>query len=329
MRIWTVFMLSAAAIAASLPLEAARATTIAVNCDATNARGLHSIGAALARFSRTEPLTILVSGTCNENVAIHNLDQVVLAGQPGASINDASNGALPTVDIRSSQSISITGLRITSANAAGAGSQLVTCGLESSCMSQGNTFTNASGDGVLVYRGSGLESSGDTFVDSAGRGLVVRDGARAAAIGDSFTNNGATSDSAQIRLLTHASLQLRFSTLDKGSYFGVRLTDHSTAEFIDDTITNHAAGGVSLESASEAVFNPSTTGNVITGNPGGGVIINDVSLGNFYGTAETGGTANNVISGNGTVDINCTSAHAFVVGSGSTQGGGTSNCSAP
>jgi hypothetical protein len=51
------------------------------------------------------PATINVSGTCNENVVIQSMNYIILNAVNGASINDPSHGANPTVVIDDSQEI--------------------------------------------------------------------------------------------------------------------------------------------------------------------------------------------------------------------------------
>jgi hypothetical protein len=117
-----------------------RATTLSVNCAAKE--GLHSIGAALKELQNGEghgSSTINVSGACNENIVIQNLDRLKLNAAPGASINDVSGGNADTVQIASSQSVSINHFTING------GASGVDCILGSLCYLNGNTIQGAAG----------------------------------------------------------------------------------------------------------------------------------------------------------------------------------------
>src|SRR5271167_5065532 len=84
--------------------SAAQAGTLWVNCGGKG--GLSTIGAALKVLQNSEfhePATINVSGVCRENLLIHDMDLLTIAGSKGASITDASGGTADVVDIRHSR----------------------------------------------------------------------------------------------------------------------------------------------------------------------------------------------------------------------------------
>ena len=62
------------------------------------AAGLSATLAGFARAGNTRGILIYVSGTCHENVVIGGFDHLTLQGAPTATIQDASNGTLPTVE---------------------------------------------------------------------------------------------------------------------------------------------------------------------------------------------------------------------------------------
>ncbi len=89
---------------------------------------------------------------------------------------------------------------------------------------------------------------------------------------------------------------------------------------LDLTISDNNGDGVWLEAGSTASFEQSITGNVITGNGGNGVSVNDLSFAGFSGT--------NNVSGNLTQpDVACFPQYSATRGAGTV--GGTTNCTEP
>ena len=71
----------------------AQALTLSVDC--SSKERINSIGAALKVLQGplgSLPNTINVSGACNENILIQNMDRLTLNAVGGASITDASYG---------------------------------------------------------------------------------------------------------------------------------------------------------------------------------------------------------------------------------------------
>jgi hypothetical protein len=176
--------------------NAVRAATLYVNCAAKE--GLHSIGAALKILQNAEgrgPTTINVSGACNENVLITDIDRLTIAGSRGASITDASGGAADVVDIRNSK-VTIAGMTIDGKN--GVNNDAVDCEQGSHCTLSGNIIQGGA-DAVGVYSLSsalvvggvvqngtsdGIFAIGDlaafgVLIQGNPVGLVVRNGGRA------------------------------------------------------------------------------------------------------------------------------------------------------
>ena len=56
--------------------------------------------------------TIIVSGTCNENVVIRGFDHLTLKAKPGATVNDASGGTSFVLDIEQSSDATVEGFKI-------------------------------------------------------------------------------------------------------------------------------------------------------------------------------------------------------------------------
>src|ERR1700736_4678854 len=92
---------------------AAHALTLKVNCG--QKFGLTTIGAAIKviqSFEQPKPVTILVSGSCRENLVIQSIDRLTLTAVNGASITDASGGKLDVILIQDSRDVSINGFSI-------------------------------------------------------------------------------------------------------------------------------------------------------------------------------------------------------------------------
>jgi hypothetical protein len=77
-----------------------------------NRRALPTISSAVKRLNPEGPNTVMVSGSCQENVVIQGFDRLTLIANSGASINDASGGSAIVVDIADSQRITIQGFTI-------------------------------------------------------------------------------------------------------------------------------------------------------------------------------------------------------------------------
>src|ERR1700741_3898646 len=91
----------------------AQAATLHVNCDAN--KGLTRIqkaGNILQQTAPEGPNTIVVTGSCKENITIQSMDNLMLTAQNGASITDPSNASLDVIDIADSHRVSISGLTI-------------------------------------------------------------------------------------------------------------------------------------------------------------------------------------------------------------------------
>src|SRR5262249_12112372 len=112
----------------------AHADTLYVNC--SGRKGLTQIQKAVNLLRQTETSgsnTIIVSGSCKENITIQSLDNLTLTAQSGASITDASNGTLDVIDVIDSRRVSINGFTISG------GANGVACFDASLCRFSGNT----------------------------------------------------------------------------------------------------------------------------------------------------------------------------------------------
>ena len=97
-------------LALILPFSA-QAVTFNVNCDKPGPIG--KISTYLKLANALDATTIKVSGTCPENIQINSLDRLSLIAMPGATLQDASNGAQPVILITDSRRITVQGFTIT------------------------------------------------------------------------------------------------------------------------------------------------------------------------------------------------------------------------
>jgi probable HAF family extracellular repeat protein len=93
-------------IIASLLIGCSCAHAQALQVDCGGGGPIFSINAALNavdRFASGVPITISVSGACPENLMSGDFDRLTIAGNPGASISDASNAARDVIALDNSR----------------------------------------------------------------------------------------------------------------------------------------------------------------------------------------------------------------------------------
>jgi Right handed beta helix region len=292
-----------------LLVAAAQAQTLRVNCNSK--KGLTHISQAIKILQGDEShgsSTILVSGTCNENVVIQSLDNLTLTAQGGASINDSSGGNANVIDIGDSRRVSISGFTING------GANGVVCFDASLCRFSGNTVQGSANYGVIVNE-SQATFNGDTLQNNGGRGLSVIDRGTADAFGISVQGNGDG-----IVLNSGAYIVIGNSTIQNNQRFGILVSNHSTVRCLPCTITSNSNDGVRLQKESEGHFD--FGGNTLTGNGGAGVTLLDLSFASF--------DPGDVITGNlGGTDVVCNPQFSATRGARTNIGGGTTNCTEP
>ena len=292
-----------------LLVAAAQAETLRVNCNSK--KGLTHISQAiniLQHDASQGSSTILVSGTCNENVVIQSLDNLTLTAQGGASINDSSGGNADVLDIVDSRRVSVNGFTING------GANGVGCLDASQCRFSGNTVQGSANYGVVVNE-SQATFNGDTLQNHGGRGLSVIDHGTADAFGISVHGNGDG-----IVLNSGAYVVIGNSTIQNNQRFGIFASNHSTVRCLPCTITNNSNDGVRLQKASEGAFD--FGGNTITSNGGAGVTLLDLSFASF--------DPGDVITGNlGGTDVVCDPQFSATRGALTNIGGGTTTCTEP
>ena len=292
----------------------AHAGTLYVNCGGH--KGLTQIQKAVNLLQQTETSgsnTILVWGSCKENITIQSLDNLTLTAQNGASIADASNGTLDVIDVIDSRRVSINGFTISG------GANGVVCSDASLCRFSGNTVQASANYGVIVSE-SQATLNGDTLQNHVGQGLLGRG---LSVIGHSTVD--ATSISVQgngdgVVLNSGAYVVIGNSTIQNNQRFGILATNHSTVRCLPCTITSNSNDGVRLQKESEGHFD--FGGNTISGNGGAGVTLLDLSFGSF--------DPGDVVTGNqGGTDVVCKPQFSATRGALTNLGGGTTNCVEP
>jgi hypothetical protein len=289
------FAFSALVLALIAAPGTGHAMTLHVNCDQPATR-LSTINSALKLLhgqpEDVGPNTIEVSGTCNENISIDGMTNVTLTAKNGASISDASGGTLPVIQVQRTTNFLLNGFAIR-----GGGGPLnaaIYCIWASTCYLSRNNVQSPGHVAINTGFGSFISLDHDTLEQSL-IGLFLHS-SRAELVTVTVRNNTYVG----IDALENAFVAVAFSSTIDHNFGGLLVTDHSTVEIDDSSITNNRFSGVVLQSASEARFGTVTnTGTTINGNGANGVVIDDLSFANF----EARNTA--VVNNAGNVDVVC------------------------
>jgi parallel beta-helix repeat protein len=208
----------------------------------------------------TSGQTIVISGTCAENVSIPpGKDLLTLDGGGSGSIHGA-DVTTNTLQIRGPRGITIKGLRITGGRA-----------------------------GIDVSRGATALIDGNTVEDTARNGITLGSFASANIVNNIIQNNA----SAGILVTGNAFGFIGFATADDVSAspniirnngtHGISVTLSSSARVAGNTISNNVRHGVSVDRASQA----NVSDNTIDGNGQHGIFVTEnstVNLGSDTGT---------------------------------------------
>jgi hypothetical protein len=263
----------------------------------------------LAGLDPDKASTILVSGTCTDNLHITGINRLTLLGAPGATINDASGGNDFVVTAINVLTFDFEGFTIN-------GGFGFACVSHSTCLLAGNTFQNSLDVGVLVSRSDAI-LQGDTIQNNAGRGVQAENAANVTLAGETVKNSGA----AGVFASYGTNLNVQFSVItSNGGFAGIRVVEHSSLRLIDSTVSGNFDNGVDLESSSAGTFENFGLGNTITGNANAGVRVTDQSLADFTNGPDT-------VTGNlGGLDVACVGQFPVTLGATTSIGGGTTNC---
>jgi parallel beta-helix repeat protein len=256
-------------------LEAAE---IKVNCN----KG-ESVQSALDIL--TGPATIVVKGTCNENVVIKKDDVTIKGGTfvgPDANQN--------TIQVLSARRVLISGATVGGANHGVRAYQGASLTLENSLIE-----ANAQ-SGVGASYGSSVTVNGCTIRANTLQGVVVTDNSALVLTNSTVTANG------QAGVLVQRSSSARIgqsitglsglNTITNNGGPGVNVSRSAYALIDGNTITGNSFNGISIEGASATVTN-----NTIQGNQRKGIVVS--SSGNArIGMTEGDQSGQNIIENN-------------------------------
>ncbi len=169
--------------------------------------------ASLASAGNTRGVTILVTGTCRENILIIAFDHLNLQALPIATLQDASNGTNPVVEIFNSYDVTLTGFIING------GSPGVQCDIDSYCELFLNTIQNSGGDGV-AFGGSHGRVVSNNISSNAGTGMRLYDGATVFTRINTLRGNGGHG----VVVVSGSNLTANSDTVQGSGFVGIRVS---------------------------------------------------------------------------------------------------------
>jgi parallel beta-helix repeat protein len=307
------------------------------SCDAAPHHHHHarSLQRAIDRLDPGE--TLIVSGTCNENVVIgEGKRNLTIDGRGTAAINGSGNPDAPTVLIRG-RGIIIKGFTITGGRH---GVQLLNGGTGTV---DTNRISNATTHGVGVHNGSfarivdnTIEQNGvngicvcehsvadigfrGDFATSGSPNIVRNNGNNGIIVADASygeIESNAVSGNANVGILVDnsSSAKIGFQSGPAGTFAsantvelngnrGILVTRSSSARIVENIIRNNTGDGVGVLRASQA----DVSANFIDGNTGNGVFVSQnsgVNLGNDTGVAPQD-QPNTTSANNAGFGLNC------------------------
>lgn len=244
-----------------------------------------SPGALQAAIDAAAPgATLLVSGTCNENVVIgEDKSDITLDGQGSAIVDGgpAATATSATIQVRG-RGIVIKGFTTPGAITGGRhGVQVLRGG---TALIDGNKIQSTGGNGIFVTQGSSARIINNTIENNlSGDGIQVGE-----------------NSSARIGILAGSDTTASPNTIQGNGGRGITVSRYSNARIVGNTIANNFSDGVRVVRVSHAEISD----NEIRGNGGDGIEVGQnsgVNLGNDTGTGifdlPNDTTANNSGSG--------------------------------
>ena len=249
-----------------------RAATVTVDCNAGGT--IHGVLSSLKPGD-----TLLVSGTCNENVFIgEDKHNITLDGQGRARINGPARD-LDTVEV-TGRAITVKGFAITG------GRNGIIVQLGGMARIESNTIQNAGAVGILVAH-HGFAQIVNNTIQNNPRGGITLTGVASAYIG----------------FLSIRDTAARPNTIQGNGSQGITLIRSSHARVIGNTISNNKLNGVDITRASQA----DVASNTISGNGQDGIFLSansGVNLGSDTGTGIYD-SPNTTTANNGGAGIRC------------------------
>ena len=248
------------------------AATLSVDCDAGN-----TITAALGSVKPGD--TVLVSGTCKEQVSVApEIVRITLDGQKKTTVQHPGGQAasVHAVYIRGKE-ITIKGFTVTG------GQDGIHLSGPASAVVDGNLVTKNSGRGIHIDKGSVVRILNTTVEQSGGIGIDVT-GASYAYIGVFIPRVPA----------------LAPNTIRNNGGPGINIERTSGAWIVGNTISNNKESGIAVHRNSQA----DVIANVINGNGGDGITVSYNSGVNFDSEPRKDGP-NKTTQNNGGAGIKC------------------------
>jgi len=278
-----------------------------VDCD----RG-DKISRALRRGDEAKPLTILVRGTCVENVEVTR-DDVALQGDPAATLQaaDPAQSVVAFVGARRGgvRNVTVTGGRTGVTGSRGATYELSACVIENNtrfgisvsyggtaivdnCIIRNNGSVTDRGGGVLASNGAQLVITNSTVENNIGFGLFAGRNAHLR-IGQDFDGSATPGP----------------VTVKGNSSHGVLVQEASSGIVVASTVENNGANGVLAASSSSVSVGAGSAGFVspviVRGNTIHGVNVTQGSRGLVQG---------GIVENNGSTGVRIEGAAGTVIG---------------
>jgi parallel beta-helix repeat protein len=201
-----------------------------------------TIGHAIKRLKPGD--TLLVSGTCNENLSIgEELHRITLDGQGTAAINADSTANAVTVK---GTGITIRGFVIT-----GGAPQGIAVTDGASAVIDGNTIQYADRNGITVFRNSSADILNNTIQYSGLAGIAIQNTSSARVGWFGPPNNRVSAP----------------NTIQNNAAQGIQVYRGSSAQIFSNTVRNNGSHGVIVDRNAQAEVAACT----ITGNAGDGI----------------------------------------------------------
>ena len=251
--------------------------------------------------------TIIVSGTCNENVLIRGFDHLTLKAKPGATINDASGGTGSVLDIEQSGDVTVEGFKING------GAIGIFCSRFSTCTINGNTVQGAASAGIQFVQSKGTLDT--NTLQNDGLGLAVLESSSVRTFGGNLIQNNSNDG---VGVDTGGSFASFGDTIRDNGGSGIGL-NHGFALLLGTSVTGNSANGVTVLSRSAVDFE---SADVVTNNGASGIFLRDLSYVEFRGTSTITGN----FSG---LDVACFPQFPATRGALTNTGGGITNCTEP
>jgi hypothetical protein len=266
--------------------------TVTVDCAAGD-----TIARALTRGDDRKSLTILISGTCNENVVINRSDIKLAAAAPGATVS-GSDATLDTLRVTGSR-VTIDGITVTG------GRNGITADSAAGLIVQNALVQGTGRSGIVYAHGASGTVDNVTVIGNARDGIAI-DAASAAIINSQVRQNSRHG----IGVFTNGSARIGLdylgnaggNTVSANGFAGIHIVFGSAAVIAMNQVTGNGTSadpiairaGINVTSATADIIG----GNTISGNLGTGV--NLVRSTAIFADPQFGFSTTNTVSGNGT-----------------------------